>query len=194
MPHAGRGRLAAALAVLSLVVMLPLAAFLVSVWLLGWQLQSVQSGSMSPTYPVGSLLVIAPIDASRVEVGMPIVFEDPDSFGRLVTHRVVDRVPGTAASFLTQGDANATRDPFPVPARNVRGQVLWHIPGLGTVMDYLQWPNSFVLLVLLPAALMLLGEARSRSTRSKERPGPTPAVSQRLSAIAVTAPPPRTDR
>jgi signal peptidase I len=183
MTKAWRGRLSAAFAILSLVVLLPLAAFLVSVWLLGWQLQSVQSGSMAPTYPVGSLLVIAPIDASRVETGMPIVFVDPELPGRLVAHRVVNLAPGTAVAFLTQGDANATRDPFPVPARNVRGYVQWHITGLGTLMDYLQWPNSFILLVVLPAALLVATEARTR-LRGARFTSRTMAVNQRLVAIS----------
>jgi len=183
-PNLRRGRLSAALAILSLVVMLPLAAFLVSVWLLGWQLQSVQSGSMAPTYPVGSLLVIAPMNASEVEVGMPIVFEDPEIAGRLVTHRVIERAPGTALAFVTQGDANASRDPFPVPARNVRGQVLWHVTGLGSVMDYLQWPRSFLLLVVLPVGLLLLSELRSR-LRPRHDAVTAAAVNQRLVAIST---------
>ena len=183
MTNIWQGRLTAALAVISLVVLLPVAAFLVCVWLLGWQLQSVQSGSMAPTYPVGSLLVTAHLDASRVEVGMPVVFEDPGELGRLVTHRVVDVVPGTAVAFATQGDANATRDPFPVPARNIRGQVLWHVNGLGTLMDYLQWPRSVFFLVILPLALMLAGEARSRFHRSRDS-GSTAVLNHRLVAIS----------
>jgi signal peptidase len=156
---------------------------------MGWQLQSVQSGSMTPTYPVGSLLVVAPMDASRVEVGMPIVFEDPEIPRRLVTHRVIGQVPG-AVAFITQGDANATRDAFPVPARNVRGHVMWHVTGLGTLMDFLQWPRSFVLLVLLPLGLMLLGEARSRFRRGSDRETKA-VVNQRLVAVAIREP--RTD-
>jgi len=72
-----RGWLAAALAAVVVSLLLPLATFLVATWLLGWQLQHVLSGSMSPTYPVGSLLVTAQIDASDVRAGMAIVFEDP---------------------------------------------------------------------------------------------------------------------
>jgi len=174
----------AALAVLSVAVLVPLAAFLVSAWLLGWQLQSVQSGSMAPTYPVGSLLVVTSLNANEVELGMPVVFEDPEIAGRLVTHRVIDRAPGAAIAFITQGDANASRDPFPVPARNVRGRVLWHINGLGTVMDYLQWPRSFVLLVVLPLALILAGEARSRLRRAKDS-GSNEVLDDRLVVITT---------
>jgi signal peptidase I len=53
------------LAVLGVAVALPLATFLVSLWLKGWQLVTVQSGSMAPTYPIGSLLVVEPIDARK---------------------------------------------------------------------------------------------------------------------------------
>lgn len=160
-----RGWSTAALAVV-LVTLVPLAAFLVSVWLLGWQLQSVQSGSMAPVYPVGSLLVTGQIDAGAVEPGMAIVFQDPRDPGRLVTHRVVRAVPGESLMFITQGDANAVADPAPVPARLVRGRVLWSVAALGSVMDWLQWPRSFVALVVGPALLLLLAEWRARRPRS----------------------------
>src|SRR6186997_3292349 len=109
-----RGRLVAALAVLSVAVLVPLAAFLVCAWLLGWQLQSVQSGSMQPTYPVGSLLVVAAIDPATVGPGTAIVFRDPADAARLVTHRVVAVAPGQPLAFMTKGDANATADLIPV--------------------------------------------------------------------------------
>lgn len=152
---------AAALAI-TIALLLPLATFLVAVWLLGWQLQHVESGSMSPTYPVGSLLVTGDIAPSDVTVGMPIVFEDPREPGRLVTHRVVARTPGSELAFITRGDANVTNDPAPVPARLVRGRVLWHVTVLGAVLDWLQWPRSFLVLVVLPVALLVAGEWRGR--------------------------------
>ncbi len=148
----------------SVALLLPLASFLVATWLLGWQLQSVLSGSMSPTYPVGSLLVVSQIDASQVEAGMALVFEDPREPGRIVTHRVIGQVPDDASSFQTRGDANAAPDPVPVPARLVRGRVLWSVHGLGAVIDWLRWPNGFLLLVGLPALLLVVTELRARRT------------------------------
>jgi signal peptidase I len=157
-----RGWLTATLAAVVVSVLLPLATFLVATWLLGWQLQNVLSGSMGSTYPVGSLLVTAQIDASEVRAGMPIVFEDPLEPGRLVTHRVVGPVPEDASAFHTRGDANADLDPAAVPARLVRGKVLWSVSGLGAVLDWLKWPNGFVLLVGVPGALLVASELRRR--------------------------------
>jgi signal peptidase len=159
-----RGWSSAALAFVT-ALLLPLATFLVAVWLLGWQLQDVQTGSMTPTYPVGSLLVVGQIDAAAVQPGMAITFEDPAQPGRLVTHRVEQIAPGNALAFVTHGDANAAADAVPVPARLVRGRVLWSVTALGTFMDWLQWPRSFALLVALPVALLVWLELRDRRQR-----------------------------
>jgi signal peptidase len=164
MAQSWRGWRSAALAAL-FVTLVPLVTFLVSVWLLGWQLQHVESGSMSPTYPVGSLLVTAQVDPADVTVGMPIVFEDPREPARLVTHRVVGIAPGAQLAFRTRGDANATDDPAPVPARLVRGRVLWHVTVLGAVLDWLQFPWSFVLLVVAPGLALLWLEWRHHGER-----------------------------
>lgn len=161
----GRGWLTAILGVVTVALLLPLTAFLVAAWLMGWQLQSVQSGSMTPTYPVGALLVVGQIDAAAVEPGAAIVFEDPLAPGRFVAHRVVRVASGSALAFITQGDANSFPDADPVPARHVRGRVLWSVSHLGSALDWLQWPRSFIVLVVLPGAMLLVLEWRSRRRR-----------------------------
>jgi signal peptidase len=138
-------------AVFTVAVLLPLATFAVASFLLGWKLQPVRSGSMEPTYPVGSLLVVEPIDASAVRPGMAVTFTDPAGAGRLVTHRVVQRAPGARVAFLTQGDANATIDPMPVASREIRGRVRSHVPLLGSALHELRWPRGFLLLAVVPA-------------------------------------------
>jgi signal peptidase len=143
-------------------VLLPLATFLVTVWLHGWQLQSVASGSMEPTFPIGSVVVVGQVDPSEVEPGMALVFEDPVVPGRLVTHRVLGRAGSGILAFRTQGDANATPDPLPVPARLVRGRVMWHVTHLGRLLLWLRWPRSVIVLVLFPTMLLIAGEWRAR--------------------------------
>lgn len=167
-----------------LAVLAPMAAFLVWTWLQGWQLVSVQSGSMEPTYRVGSMLVVEPIDASQVERGMAVVFRDPRDGERIVTHRVIGRAPGETLQFLTQGDANATADPAPVPARMVQGRVRSEIGGLGLVTDWLRWPRSFVLLMVLPGLLLAGGEWW------KKHPAPVHEVTADLADANILVRPP----
>lgn len=170
-----RGRASALpLAAFVLAVMVPLAGLLVSSWVLGWNLQPVYSGSMDPTYPVGSLLVVEPIDASEVRPGMAVTYADPAQPHRLVTHRVLRSVPGENLAFMTQGDANVTPDPQPVPARFVRGKVRWHLPGVGAAVRWLEWPRGFLILVVAPALVLLVTEAQAwRRRRVRKQVGST---------------------
>jgi signal peptidase len=132
---------------------------------------------MAPTYPVGSLLVVAPVDAAAVEPGMAITFDDPSDAGRLVTHRVVALAPGDVVAFITRGDANVIDDPFPVPARSVRGRALWHVPALGYAVDALRWPRGFLVLVVAPGVALAIGELVAWRRRRSVAASPGSAAS-----------------
>jgi len=77
-----------------------------------WALLSVPTGSMEPTIPTGSGIVVVPTPVARVGVGDIIVFRAPTT-NVLTVHRVqaVER-HGGAPVFQTQGDANPVRDPW----------------------------------------------------------------------------------
>lgn len=122
----------------------------------------VRTGSMEPTYPVGSMTVVEPIDASEVLPGMALSFIDPSGPGQVVTHRVVRVIrQDTGLFFETQGDANATPDPELVPARNVRGKVRWHVPHLGSGAWALRGARAPLALVVAPGVVLALGEWRA---------------------------------
>jgi signal peptidase len=143
-------------------LLLPLTVFVVWSVLTGHRLESVRSGSMEPTYPVGSLLLVAPVDPSAVRVGAPLSFVVPDE-GVTETHRVVQVVEdANGLSFRTRGDANRVDDPAPVPASAVRGTVQWSIPFLGELMLWLAWPRGFVVLVVVPLVALVLFEVADR--------------------------------
>ena len=85
-----------------------------------------------------------------------------------MTHRVVRVRSENGLFFVTRGDANASDDAFPVPARSVRGRVLWHVPTLGYAVDFLQWPRGFIILVVIPGLALTAAELlawRRRRTR-----------------------------
>jgi len=142
----------------------PLAVFVVAVFLAGWHLGIVRTGSMEPVLATGALIVASPISAEEVEAGMIVEFIDPADRSRVITHRVVEinRDPDTGATtFTTRGDANAQVDSRPVPPENIRSEVRWQVPGLGALLWKLRWPYSLVLLIV-PAGLVLIGSLVNR--------------------------------
>ncbi|MCI6820182.1 MAG: signal peptidase I [Clostridiales bacterium] len=70
----------------------------------GIHLFNVESGSMTPEYPVGTLLIDKETDPSLIEQGDVVTFIMNEE-GMLVTHRVVS-IDRTDKTFTTKGDAN----------------------------------------------------------------------------------------
>jgi len=155
--------------VLGLVILAPVAALLATTWVLGWRLQVVETSSMQPLYPKGTLVAVQPIDAADVEPGMVVVFRDPARRDRQVAHRTVKRLPGEQPIWQTQGDANRDPDPYPVHADAVRGRVRWGVPGLGYVVSALTGWRGAVILVGGPLGLLALSEWSSHARHRREQ-------------------------
>jgi signal peptidase len=154
-------------AVLALALILPLTILLGSAWLFGWRFQPVETGSMAPAMPIGSLAVVQPVDPTRIGPGVTIVFEDPLDPSRLVAHRIVETLPGTLPHWRTKGDANREADPLPVSVTSVRGVVGWSVGGLGWAVTNLRGGPAFLLLVGLPLGLLAITEVAA--VRSRRR-------------------------
>ena len=119
------------------------------------QLLTVVSGSMRPTLPLGSLVVVVPRDAAAVRVGDVITFSPPGE-NRTVTHRVVDvQGSGTELRVHTRGDANPVADPWTLtfPTRRT-WVVVADAPWVGRPWLWLAQP-AHRQLVLVPAALLV---------------------------------------
>jgi signal peptidase len=167
-PASRRRWLALPAAAVALTVALPLAALFGAAWVGGWRLQAVETSSMDPALPAGSLLVSQDVDPSEVRPGMVVAFVHPDDRARVVSHRVVRVVERREGLFFrTRGDANREVDGHLVPASDVRSRVRWHVPDLGAAVRWLAWPRGFVLLVLVPVALLIAGEVRDLVRRRR---------------------------
>ncbi|MBF4161198.1 signal peptidase I [Nocardioides sp. CBS4Y-1] len=94
---------------------------------------TILTGSMTPKYPPGTLMVVRPVDLDRVEVGDVITYQVESGEPTVVTHRVVGvgyRADGERV-LTTQGDANKTPDAKPVRAVQVRGELWYAVPWVG---------------------------------------------------------------
>ena len=135
-----------------------LAMLLVGARLFGLQVFTVLSGSMEPTYPVGSLIYVKDVDPYELQDGDVITFLlDEDT---VATHRIVGVVPDeadpTVIRFRTKGDANNAEDGTLVHYKNVIGSPVFMIPKLGYVASYIQKPPGLYIAISVSAVLLML--------------------------------------
>jgi signal peptidase len=94
--------------------------------LAGYEIYNIVSGSMTPVYPIDSVIFVAPTDVSDLKEGDVITFSQGSGAQDVVTHRIVS-IDETAREMITRGDANNTVDPQPVRFDNVIGRVAFSI-------------------------------------------------------------------
>lgn len=123
-----------------------------------FQVLSVLSGSMRPTFSEGSLILSRANPQGTYRTGDIIVFKTPSDV--LVTHRVQEVVPegSNQVRYRTKGDANDAADPDLVAPEQVRGVVFFWVPFLGRVVSFVKSPYGFVLFIVLPALYIIFSE------------------------------------
>lgn len=135
-----------------------LAVLLVGVRLAGFQVFTVLSGSMEPTYHVGSLIYVKDVDYRQLEAGDVITFMLDEN--TVATHRIIQVVPDEdepeVLRYATQGDANDAPDGTLVHYKNVIGTPVFTIPQLGYVANYIQNPPGTYIAISGAAILLLL--------------------------------------
>jgi len=137
----------------------------------------VLTASMTPAIAPGDVVVVDDVPARLVEIDDVIVFEQRAGADVPVTHRVisVERAADGTPSFVTKGDANEDADMTPVTPDRLVGRVLFTIPLVGHVIQFVGTPTGFVALVVLPLGLLIASEVADL-LRSGRTPGPTTAA------------------
>lgn len=142
----------------------------------------VLTGSMAPTIPTGSLVVLEPIDPGQVSAGDIVTFAVD---GVRVTHRVVSK-DVTTGDLTTKGDANAVDDLAPVPAEAIQGRVWFHVPYLGTVIQRLQTSGAAPVLAgvvgIVFVAAAVIGRQRARRAKNLADQAPEPRATESTDA------------
>lgn len=132
-----------------------LTVLLVGFRLMGLQLFAVMSGSMEPTYPVGSVIYVDKVEADQIQSGDVITFKLKN--GTVVTHRVTEVIQEPDGRlFITKGDANPMEDAYPVSENQIIGKSLFCVPYLGHFSSYLQTPVGMYTAIGVAAGMLLL--------------------------------------
>jgi len=137
------------------VLVILLAVLLVGVRLFGIKPYTVLSGSMEPTYHVGSLVYVKDVDPYSMKLRDPVTYSIS---GTVVTHRIVEVLDeGTPnVRYRTQGDANETPDGEPLRPENIIGKPIFSIPLLGYLANLIQNPPGTYYAIIICAALLVL--------------------------------------
>ena len=151
---------------------------------MGWIPLTVLTGSMRPTIPPGSTIVVKPIEdlteTRNIGLGDVITFMPEADNPMLVTHRViaVHLESDGNYSFSTKGDNNPSPDKWTVQAIQIRGTVLYHIPVVGYLPNQLSMGQKGTGLSVVAIVLFLYGVWQIVPDRAK------PAVLKRRATKA----------
>ena len=117
-----------------------------------YKMYYVNSGSMSPTINIGSLIIV------KKKENTTIKFQDIVTFRTLnkavVTHRLVGVTDN--GSFLTRGDANASNDPMTLNKDNIIGKVVVTLPYVGLFLCRLKTIPGIAALILSIITIILI--------------------------------------
>jgi signal peptidase I len=126
---------------------------------------TVLSGSMSPAFDSGDVVVATRVPCGDLRIGDVIVYAAPTPTPVVLSHRVVAvRPDGNGVLVRTRGDANPVDDPWNtrLPAGSV-WRVRYVIPRVGGVLGWLQdGPARPFILLGCPALMILWLLARFR--------------------------------
>ena len=127
----------------------------------GYMMFRVVTGSMEPTIPTGALLISEQTDLAEIQQNDIICFRTQEAqiSGKIVTHRVVERLEGADGSVLlrTQGDANLVADSYFVDQDHLIGRVIWHTgedSTLASIFSFFSNGVGFLGCIVLPCLLL----------------------------------------
>lgn len=119
--------------------------------------KAVSGGSMEPTITANDIVVVMPV-TTQPEVGDIITFRYPSESDQEVifVHRVIEVVEG---GYITKGDANIVADGIVAPEA-VTGIMIFKIPLLGALVNFVHTPAGYLTAVLLPSIILIIKEIR----------------------------------
>jgi signal peptidase I len=134
---------------------LAIATITVAAQVLGGRSLILAGGSMEPTMPKGSYVLILPVAAGDYAVGDVVTVASAGATP--YTHRITRLVSLPSGMYVeTKGDANATPEPIVVPVSALAGRVAGSVPVLGYVASILASPIGLVGFLLVCLAVLVV--------------------------------------
>jgi signal peptidase len=146
----------------------------------------VGGGSMEPTIPFGSVVIVTPVATSDLHVG-DVVSMRVGKEEAVFTHRIVRLVPRDDGLWIeTKGDNNAKPDPSIIPASTVVGRLQVSIPYAGYAVRLLSTGPG--VLFLLAIGVMILAGAWFLESLELDHEVARRQAARARAALAIDAP------
>ncbi len=119
----------------------------------------VASGSMVPALEKNDVLIVQgnkPFE--EIQRGDVIVFDRPSDHNKVIVHRVVSVIDDDPKTLRTQGDANSASIPgtdFPITEEEYLGEVVYAIPQIGYVTEFLKPPLNYILMSIIIGVVVI---------------------------------------
>lgn len=157
--------------ILCTVLFLILATLFSGIKLFGFNVCTVMSADMEPSYPKGSLVYIKVVPVKSINPGDPIAFMPYDrqsmEIRRVVT---VISAENETRFFTTKADASDRIDPYNVSENSITGIPFFCMPYMGYVQNWVRhYPGMYLYyaLLLCGAALLIVPELIYPSKKSR---------------------------
>lgn len=149
-----------------------LAFLLVGIKILGFDIYTVLSGSMEPNYHVGALIYVKEQPCEDLKKGDTITFYLSEN--TISTHRIKEVIQEDGKTYYrTKGDANEMEDAKLTPYENVIGKVIFTVPLLGYLSNFIQKPaGKFVAIcvsILLIIIVFILDSLTDNKNENKKK-------------------------
>lgn len=141
----------------------------------GSQSYSVLTNSMKPHYAPGTFLVVKPAPFKSLQVGDVVTYQLESGRPEVITHRILSVGADQEGNrtLITKGDNNALADDAAVTEVQVRGKLMYAVPYVGFVANWLGNQNRGLFSEVAAGGFILYGAAlifngvRSRLKRNK---------------------------
>lgn len=138
--------------ILILIIVLLLVVFFIP-QCFGYQPYNIQTGSMTPKYPIGSMIYVKSVPFEDIEVGDVVTYRTSQDGGWVVTHRV-SQIDAATQTIVTKGDANNTEDGAMNYANVIGKATNFCIPMVGHIVAEYQSGNGKVITIACIIFLM----------------------------------------
>ena len=152
-----------------ILILIPLVGslFLIVPRIMGISEYTVITPSMEPMIPVGSIVLVKPIEFDEIKEGDIVSYYSKNHSDVVVTHRVAS-IDIDSGKLITKGDANNSADVNPVTKQQVIGVVIYSLPKAGLYLqNVVSVQGLFLILAMFISGSLLtsVGERLVKDTK-----------------------------